>query len=331
MAKIPSRSHDVCHSREGKNMSGLMIDNDLTSSDELLAKNQSFALGLFRARPTDEVFSGSSNLGCYYFVFPRTSSEIELDSGPREIIGPTDIGIYGPGDSYRRRLVSPEGDFSDYLAVAPSVIQALYFDNPLHGIHKGPNFKSLKIPQSQSVFLKQRRYFESLIRRKGNAKQLATPADPLQFEEICLSLISEILSGSSGFEMTQAGHIRNQHRELSENAKRLLEKPFDDKLSIDGLSRRLNVSAAHLSRVFKAQTGISIHQYVTLIRLRASIDLLLNSRGDISNISTQLGFTHHSHFTMAFRKSFGITPSNFTNDFLKRANSKFENPLDKIR
>jgi AraC-like DNA-binding protein len=45
-----------------------------------------------------------------------------------------------------------------------------------------------------------------------------------------------------------------------------------------------------------------------VLRLHASLEMLRDPR-DISSIALDLGFTDHSHFTAAFRRRFGVTPS----------------------
>ncbi|MEO8000418.1 MAG: AraC family transcriptional regulator [Arenimonas sp.] len=314
---------DIDHKADDGKSIKLNIENDLTTSDRLLARTDSFAVGLFRAKPTDEAFFGSTELASYYFVFPRTFSEIRLDRGLREIIGPADISTYNPGDSYRRLQVSPEGDNSDYIAVLPSELETLHFQITGKEPTGKPLFSGLKLAQSQAVFLKQRKFFEFLSRNNNCPKHSRLPVDKLQLEESCFLLISEILADASGNNSPPGKLDEAQHRTLCDDLKRLLEKPFDEKLSIQQLSRQLNVSAGHLARVFKSQTGHSIHQYVTTLRLRASIDLLMSHRGDISAVSSQLGFSHHSHFTMAFRKSFGMTPSDITQELLNKPRAKY--------
>ena len=46
-----------------------------------------------------------------------------------------------------------------------------------------------------------------------------------------------------------------------------------------------------------------------LLRLHASLEMLRDTSRDLSTIALDLGFADHSHFTMAFRRRFGVTPS----------------------
>jgi AraC-like DNA-binding protein len=55
----------------------------------------------------------------------------------------------------------------------------------------------------------------------------------------------------------------------------------------------------------------SLHAYRTELRLRHALERLLERREHITQIALDLGFSSHSHFTAAFRRAFGLTPSAF--------------------
>ena len=65
----------------------------------------------------------------------------------------------------------------------------------------------------------------------------------------------------------------------------------------------------HLARVFRRHSGVSVHRTILTLRLRDSLDRLREASADIASIALDLGFSDHSHFTAAFRRAFGITPS----------------------
>jgi AraC-like DNA-binding protein len=52
-----------------------------------------------------------------------------------------------------------------------------------------------------------------------------------------------------------------------------------------------------------------IHRYLTLLRLRASLDRLAEGASNLTALALEFGFSSHSHFADAFRREFGRTPS----------------------
>jgi AraC-like DNA-binding protein len=80
------------------------------------------------------------------------------------------------------------------------------------------------------------------------------------------------------------------------------------RLSLEHLSRLAGISTFHFARVFKARTGLSVHQYVMECRLESARALLTGSDNSISRIALETGFSSQSHLTTAFKKRFGMTP-----------------------
>jgi len=60
--------------------------------------------------------------------------------------------------------------------------------------------------------------------------------------------------------------------------------------------------------------GVSIHQYLTDLRLRASLDALCEDRRPLALLALDLGFSNQAHFTTAFSRRFGCTPDAFRRD-----------------
>ncbi|NLR91520.1 helix-turn-helix domain-containing protein [Flammeovirga agarivorans] len=82
-------------------------------------------------------------------------------------------------------------------------------------------------------------------------------------------------------------------------------------VNIDLLSKECGISKSHLSYNFTKTFGVSIYQYILKIKLEEAQRLLL--KGDKTNamIAMDLEFSSSSHFTMAFKKTFGLTPKEY--------------------
>jgi len=64
-------------------------------------------------------------------------------------------------------------------------------------------------------------------------------------------------------------------------------------------------------RKFKAETGYSIHQYITSKRLIMAKELLSSTTLPITDICFQCGFRDYSSFFREFQKNFRISPRKF--------------------
>jgi AraC-like DNA-binding protein len=94
-----------------------------------------------------------------------------------------------------------------------------------------------------------------------------------------------------------------------ELAKGVLGRMFEVRLALSDVSKEVGCSHFHLCRIFKAHTGLTLHQYREQLRIARAVTLLLESDSDVTEIALAVGYSTHSHFTWAFRRIFNMTPS----------------------
>ena len=79
------------------------------------------------------------------------------------------------------------------------------------------------------------------------------------------------------------------------------------------LAKHFKISREHLSRIFCAETGMPLHEYVIRFRLRLAIDLLRHSQLSLKEISLRCGWKDYSSFYRIFFKRFKRSPQAFRN------------------
>ena len=84
-----------------------------------------------------------------------------------------------------------------------------------------------------------------------------------------------------------------------------------DQLSVEGLGEKMGLSRVHLYRKVKKLTDMSVSEYITSVKLRKSLDLLVNSGKTIAEIAYEVGFTSPSYYTNCFKKQFNLSPSEY--------------------
>ncbi len=137
--------------------------------------------------------------------------------------------------------------------------------------------------------------------------------DPLAVEESMMTLLDEALISVErplGNDRMRPS-TRRWHRRMVAAVQALLGNRFSEPLQLDDLAKAAGTSPFHLCRVFKSQTGWTIHQYRNRLRLLHSLELLVETEGDLGELAIRLGFANHSHFSSAFRGTFAMTPSEF--------------------
>lgn len=97
---------------------------------------------------------------------------------------------------------------------------------------------------------------------------------------------------------------------LIRRTKEFLEANLASPIRLSDVARAVGASPAYLTDTFRRVEGIPLHGYLTQLRLaRALVEL--RHANDLTALALNLGFSSHSHFTMAFRRAFGCTPSQF--------------------
>ena len=87
-----------------------------------------------------------------------------------------------------------------------------------------------------------------------------------------------------------------------------LQQPF----TLSDIAAHIGYSKFHTSRVFKAETDMSLFEYIRRERLTASAHALRNGEKKILDVALDFMFDSHEGFTRAFSNGFGINPKKFS-------------------
>ena len=103
-----------------------------------------------------------------------------------------------------------------------------------------------------------------------------------------------------------------------ESAVGIIQEEFPFLEGLDELSKRLEVSKAHLIRTFTKATGISPGKYITRVRIEYAKLLLQDVDVTISYVAEASGFANTNYFAKVFRKETGMSPSEYLEAAPKR-------------
>jgi AraC family transcriptional regulator len=84
---------------------------------------------------------------------------------------------------------------------------------------------------------------------------------------------------------------------------------LENDLSLEALARESGYSPIHFSRMFRAATGHTPHNYVLHLRVQRARQLLAEPSASLTEIALECGFSSHSHMTRVFHQLVGMTPS----------------------
>lgn len=88
-----------------------------------------------------------------------------------------------------------------------------------------------------------------------------------------------------------------------------LESHYDEEVALTDLADYLNVSAAHLSRTFKAVRGETITSFLTRLRMHKADQILRNTDMPVNRVAHAVGYQDPFYFSKLFKRYFGAAPS----------------------
>ena len=276
-----------------------------TTTVSTLLATDALTFGAFRCAPADPRWHEENRIGDgHHVVFPRRAVRIGQAGHRPWVTDPNHAVFYDAGQTYRRGLVSPDGDRCWFVALAPGTAQELLAiapgaDDERFGRAGGP----LDDRAALRIHLLAREL------EAGSAQR-----DPWEVEAALVETLAEVVAGPTPLADRpriapgRPATVR-AHRTLVEDAKAHLALAFADRRSIRSVATAIGASPFHLARVFRAATGSSLHAYRDRLRLRAALDRIADGEADLARLAQDLGYASHSHLDGRFREVFGRPPS----------------------
>ena len=133
-------------------------------------------------------------------------------------------------------------------------------------------------------------------------------AQPMWYEakalEIAATLLYQPLPGEEFF----CQRVKRLNRERVQKVIAILKQNLAEPPGLEEIGRRVGCSHFYLSRIFSEQMGRSIFQHLRELRLERAAALLCEGKMQITQIALEVGYASPSHFTSAFRETFGCCP-----------------------
>ena len=140
--------------------------------------------------------------------------------------------------------------------------------------------------------------------RKDYLTQVNALMDPEQIRNWFLDRMTSISSV-----------IRDQNEEQSETtvsrACKYIQENFRKDISLDDVSKEVNVSPYYFSKLFKEEVGENFIDYLTRLRIECSKELLRRAALTIREAGLQSGYSDPNYFSRIFKKQTGMTPREY--------------------
>jgi AraC-like DNA-binding protein len=125
------------------------------------------------------------------------------------------------------------------------------------------------------------------------------------------SALLQLWASCAGSVLHSSGNGSTLQKNLEATFRQFISKLSEQDLaesSMADLAAQLNCSERHLSRLFRAEFGMSFREKQTELNLNRACQLLSDPNVRIGSVAVHLGYPHVSLFNSLFKKRFGLTP-----------------------
>jgi AraC-like DNA-binding protein len=131
-------------------------------------------------------------------------------------------------------------------------------------------------------------------------------AEPLEVETLTMTLVRRAL----GERTSHAARGSIGRQKLVDRAKLVLSSDLARRWTLAEIAAEVGVSPVYLTQAFAQVEAMPLYRYQLRLRLARALDLLAQY-DNLTTLSLDLGFSSHSHFSAAFRQTYGRTPAEF--------------------
>lgn len=102
-----------------------------------------------------------------------------------------------------------------------------------------------------------------------------------------------------------------QSSSVIDKAKNFIQSNFHREISLDDVSREVDISPYYFSKIFKEETGENFIEYLTNLRIAKAKVLLAESDRSMKEICSMVGYSDPNYFSRTFKKNVGVTPTEY--------------------
>ncbi len=231
-----------------------------------------------------------------YLVFPYRGAYVRHLGNDDAVAEPNQVLFFNQGESYRISHPVTGGDGCLSLAIGEPWMSELV---PRHTLQE----RSTLAFRRQRLRLDARAQALVALLRHGLNRGVT---EILEAETLVLTLVRCALGERTSH--AAKGSVGRQR--LVDRTKLILTSDLSRRWTLAAIATEVGVSPVYLTQVFQQVEGMPLYRYQLRLRLARALDLL-PQYDDLTTLSMELGFSSHSHFSSAFRQTYGRTPNEF--------------------
>ncbi len=109
------------------------------------------------------------------------------------------------------------------------------------------------------------------------------------------------------YEMLELSNFKIRNEHIIKIFK-YIEKNINQRISLEDVSRDVNLAKEYVSSLFKKETGKTITEYINERKMTIAKSIIENDNLSLKKVAESLGYDNYSYFSRVFKKYYSISP-----------------------
>ncbi len=149
-----------------------------------------------------------------------------------------------------------------------------------------------------------------LLARLGDLRDSLSKEEELITLGRLLGVLSFINNNAEDSDPASAGSFEREIPRLIHRVIRYVRENYQTITGVDEIADKFYMNRDYLTRVFSKYTGLTVHDYIRIIRIKRAKTMLADGMG-VTETAYACGFNSTSYFIRVFGKTVGMTPSKY--------------------
>jgi AraC-like DNA-binding protein len=207
------------------------------------------------------------------------------------------IILINPGEIHSGQPISPDG--YTYRTLYPKVSLLQQIAHEITGSNLG-------LPYFPQPLVIDHLLYQALLRMHH---LLENSTSQLERDTAVRAALGGLLLRHADYRLKLPASVGHEHASVN-RVRQHLDEHYMENPSLEQLAQVAALSPYHLVRVFRQQTGLPPHMYLTQVRIEHAKQQL-QTGASIAGVAAATGFTDQSHLTRRFKRIMGVTPGQF--------------------
>lgn len=251
-----------------------------------------------------------SRYNFWQIVYLESGSLIEYSENEATILGANDILFHKPGElSGSKSTTSGEATTAYFISFGCQSAAMEFFDG----------YKSKLSPESIKIMnniIKEAKNGFDITHIDNFSMVKRLPAAPIggfqmfknYMESLMINILREENEKNPNSIFTSKDDFDNS---IHQNIEEYLTQNIYEDITLDNICKKLNYSKTFLCSKFKAIEGMSIMNYMNMLKIEEACKLIKSDKYSMAQISNMLKFNNQYYFSRVFKRIKGVTPMDY--------------------